>query len=76
MSQAVPAPNRRSEDPNRRLHCQFCKYTTNLPKDLRKHVLIHTGEKNHECHFCGKRFTLLHHLRYHVKALHSPDLRL
>lgn len=62
---------RRSEDPNRRYGCQFCKYTTDYLKDLKKHVLIHTGERNYVCSFCGKRFLLLHHLKYHLKALHS-----
>ncbi|CAG2111455.1 unnamed protein product, partial [Medioppia subpectinata] len=35
---------------------------------LRKHTLVHTGERPHGCHWpdCGKRFTLSHQLNEHM----------
>ena len=33
---------------------------------LKKHMLIHTGEKQHVCPECDKRFTQVGHLNDHM----------
>jgi len=45
------------------LKCIFCQYSVTKKKGkyqdqtLLEHLMIHTGEKNHMCKFCGKKFT-------------------
>ena len=34
---------------------------------LRRHMLVHTGEKAYECEYCGKFFALDYNLRTHVR---------
>eukprot|EP00088_Acartia_fossae_P071875 TRINITY_DN9968_c0_g1_i3.p1 TRINITY_DN9968_c0_g1~~TRINITY_DN9968_c0_g1_i3.p1 ORF type:complete len:681 (+),score=95.31 TRINITY_DN9968_c0_g1_i3:49-2091(+) len=38
---------------------------------LRRHMVVHTKEKNFECPECKKRFTLLQNLKSHVKNHHK-----
>ncbi len=37
------------------------------PQKLRRHMIIHSGEKRHVCGYCGKAFGLPHNLRSHEK---------
>src|SRR5579859_6045389 len=47
-----------------------CDYASVRSECLRKHKLVHTGEKNFQCSQCGKRFNNKEALTNHV-ALHS-----
>ena len=52
--------------------CPICSKTFTTPKGLRKHNLIHTGEKPYQCTVCGKSFRqtggLTSHMRTHTGA--------
>ena len=45
--------------------CTICdKQFTQAPK-LKRHMLIHTGDKTHKCDICGKTFTQARSLKQH-----------
>ena len=50
--------------------CDICCKTFAIPKDLKNHQRVHTGEKNFPCHICGKSYQtkdyLIRHTRIHT----------
>ncbi|KAM8945373.1 zinc finger protein PLAGL2 [Pelodytes ibericus] len=51
-------------------HCDRCFYTR---KDVRRHLVVHTGRKDFQCHFCAQRFGRKDHLTRHLKKSHCED---
>ncbi|CAH1777404.1 unnamed protein product [Owenia fusiformis] len=47
---------------------------TNTLTNYKNHMLIHTGEKSHECSLCKKTFRLKHQLKRHVGTVHKMDM--
>lgn len=52
-------------------HCERCFYTR---KDVRRHMVVHTGCKDFLCQFCAQRFGRKDHLTRHTKKTHSQEL--
>ncbi|XP_065645047.1 zinc finger protein 567 [Hydra vulgaris] len=53
-------------DSNQQFVCRYCSKKFNDKYNMRKHVLIHVGEKRHKCSFCDKAFLRKDHLRSHL----------
>ncbi|CAH2303050.1 zinc finger PLAGL2 [Pelobates cultripes] len=51
-------------------HCDRCFYTR---KDVRRHLVVHTGRKDFQCHFCAQRFGRKDHLTRHLKKSHCEE---
>ncbi|KAF2368648.1 BTB/POZ domain [Trinorchestia longiramus] len=60
--------------PTSRHKCLFCGKYFGSPKDLRRHVLTHTGEKPHACPFCPYRAALKGNLKVHILGVHKRFL--
>ncbi|XP_067635469.1 zinc finger protein 91-like [Eurosta solidaginis] len=60
-------PKTALEEINRH-QCIICGRSFRIKSDLRRHQLIHSGEKPHKCNFCEKRFTLIANLRTHMRT--------
>ena len=58
---------------NEILSCNQCDYTTNIDRNLKKHVkTMHTKrEKKFLCDQCDKRFTDIYKLKRHIKFVHE-----
>ncbi|KIY68153.1 hypothetical protein CYLTODRAFT_453851 [Cylindrobasidium torrendii FP15055 ss-10] len=47
--------------------CSMCQKRFDRPSTLKKHLLVHTGEKAYQCDCCGRRFGVASNLNRHVK---------
>lgn len=52
--------------------CPMCDKIFGRMENLRRHLLVHTGEKAFSCPVCNKQFTLKQHLKLHM-VLHTRD---
>ena len=52
--------------------CTVCGKCFGSNKDVRRHMLVHTGEKPYSCDICGRRFTQKSHLKAHQKIHSKP----
>ena len=51
--------------------CSVCLKHMSSRTNLRKHMEIHTGQRNYQCDVCNKKFRRKHHLNRHKKAIHK-----
>ncbi|KAF7293912.1 C2H2 conidiation transcriptional factor [Mycena chlorophos] len=63
--------------------CTMCHKRFDRPSTLKKHLLVHTGEKAFQCSICDRRFGVLSNLNRHVRRcsqrevhLHGPKARI
>uniref|UniRef100_A0A8C6U853 Pleiomorphic adenoma gene 1 n=1 Tax=Neogobius melanostomus TaxID=47308 RepID=A0A8C6U853_9GOBI len=52
-------------------HCERHFYTR---KDVRRHMVVHTGRKDFLCQYCAQRFGRKDHLTRHMKKSHGCEL--
>ncbi|KAI9510645.1 hypothetical protein F5148DRAFT_976509 [Russula earlei] len=61
-------PNKPPGRYRKRIHaCSMCEKAFDRPSTLKKHMLVHTGEKSHVCEICGRRFSVASNLNRHVR---------
>ncbi|XP_069463726.1 zinc finger protein PLAGL1 isoform X1 [Ambystoma mexicanum] len=54
--------------------CDHCEHHFYTRKDVRRHMVVHTGCKDFLCQFCDQRFGRKDHLTRHTKKTHSQEL--
>ena len=51
--------------------CAYCTKRCSSPSELKRHVVIHTGQKDYHCHLCdysaARKGDLTVHIRRHLK---------
>lgn len=53
-------------------NCQLCTYETKYFSHLKRHMIMHTGERNFECKECSKRFATNSNLKSH-SVIHQKE---
>ncbi|OTF74572.1 hypothetical protein BLA29_003506 [Euroglyphus maynei] len=59
----------------RRFQCDQCESRFFTQKDVKRHMVVHTGVRNFPCPFCKQRFGRKDHLVRHAKKSHDQDTR-
>ncbi|XP_014013338.1 zinc finger protein PLAG1 [Salmo salar] len=54
--------------------CEHCERRFITRKDVRRHMVVHTGRKDFLCQYCAQRFGRKDHLTRHVKKSHAREL--
>ena len=65
LTENVPNPYRHP--------CTFCQKVFPSKANLRRHILVHTGERPFSCDVCGSRFNQKSVLKWHKKRYHDCD---
>uniref|UniRef100_A0A1A7WF84 Pleiomorphic adenoma gene 1 n=2 Tax=Iconisemion striatum TaxID=60296 RepID=A0A1A7WF84_9TELE len=55
-------------------HCEHCERRFYTRKDVRRHMVVHTGRKDFLCQYCAQRFGRKDHLTRHMKKSHTREL--
>ncbi|XP_076999834.1 zinc finger protein PLAGL1 [Tamandua tetradactyla] len=58
----------------RKHRCDHCERRFHTRKDVRRHLVVHTGCKDFLCQFCAQRFGRKDHLTRHTKKTHPQEL--
>ncbi|XP_038622552.1 zinc finger protein PLAG1 isoform X2 [Tachyglossus aculeatus] len=54
--------------------CEHCDRRFYTRKDVRRHMVVHTGRKDFLCQYCAQRFGRKDHLTRHMKKSHNQEL--
>ncbi|XP_034939321.1 zinc finger protein 154-like [Chelonus insularis] len=55
--------------------CSQCKKSFPSPCLLKRHFMVHTGERPYQCETCGRRFSQIGALNFHKKFHANPPYR-
>lgn len=64
--------NHRKRHATREFPCNMCDKRFTFSSERKRHMLIHTGEKNYVCDFCDKAFNRPTNLRVH-RRIHTGE---
>ncbi|XP_023015344.1 zinc finger X-chromosomal protein [Leptinotarsa decemlineata] len=56
--------------------CSFCHKKFGWPTDLKRHIMIHTGERPFKCNHCNSSFTRNFLLLKHQRKIHFDEIKL
>ena len=58
------------EEHDERFRCQFCPMTFSRNSSVKRHMVVHTGEKPFGCPKCSRKFTQGGNLKIHLQTIH------
>lgn len=60
---------------DRKFRCHVCERFFMTRKDVTRHLVVHTGERDFLCQFCPQRFGRKDHLVRHIKKSHHAPVK-
>lgn len=67
------SPEREKQISKKKYHCHICSKVFGWSTDLKRHILIHTGERPFKCKLCPSSFTRNFLLQKHEKKVHHRN---
>ena len=58
----------------RKFHCPICEKSYKSNTGLKRHLIVHSGERPFQCHFCFKSFFRKYVLTTHISRVHNKVL--
>ena len=75
-SQQQEQEENKSKSRKRKTHiCPICQHTFAQGSNLKRHMILHSGEKPHVCEECGRTFTTASNLKAHCDTHKEKDIR-
>ena len=53
--------------------CSVCQKAFRLARNLKSHMLVHTGERPYTCQDCGGRYKTSTQLKLHIRTVHAGE---
>ena len=69
-------PKSKREKKNCELKCEHCGKEFRCKSDLDRHILTHSGRKEHICKQCGNSFKQKSDVKRHIRTAHSKDVQM
>ena len=67
-----PTPTKKLPDlSERKFHCPICERSYKSNTGLKRHLIVHSGERPFQCHYCFKSFYRKYVLTTHISRVHN-----
>ena len=67
-----PTPTKKQPDlSERKFHCPICERSYKSNTGLKRHLIVHSGERPFQCHYCFKSFYRKYVLTTHIDRVHN-----
>ena len=67
-----PTPTKKLPDlSERKFHCPICERSYKSNTGLKRHLIVHSGERPFQCHYCFKSFYRKYVLTTHITRVHN-----